>query len=58
MMIVMMVHHRNIVGIKEIIQDDFSLIVVSELCEGGDLYDRLIDIVVTMDEDTAAYVIQ
>lgn len=35
--------HSNIMNIYEVMQDDEYLYVVSELLEGGELFDRILD---------------
>mgnify|MGYP006087317449 CR=1 FL=1 len=33
--------HPNLVEVIELIQNQENIMIVSELCKGGDLYDRL-----------------
>lgn len=36
--------HPNIMSVNEILEDDNCFYIASELLEGGELFDRLIDV--------------
>ena len=38
------VKHPNIMSVKELRHDDKKFYIVTELCEGGELFDRLVEI--------------
>jgi calcium-dependent protein kinase len=35
--------HQNIMEVKEILHDDENFYVSSEICEGGELFDKIIE---------------
>ena len=37
-------HHPNVMQVKELREDDKNFYIATELCEGGELFDRLVDI--------------
>ena len=36
--------HPNIMSVNEILEDDECFYIASELCEGGELFDRMMDV--------------
>ena len=51
------IRHHAIMEVKEIICDENCFYVASEICEGGELYDRLIK-GGSLSEENAGYVIK
>lgn len=49
--------HPNIMSVNEIVEDDNCFYIASELLEGGELFDRLID-VTNFSERKAAYILK
>lgn len=36
--------HSNIMTVRHLLHDDENFYIVSELCEGGELFDRVIEV--------------
>lgn len=50
-------NHPNIMNVVEILEDDMHFYVVSEILEGGELFDRITE-VQSFSEKKAAYILQ
>jgi len=49
--------HPNIMRVVEILEDKTCFYIASEFCQGGELFDRILD-VKQFKESDAAYIIQ
>merc|ERR1712188_260449 len=50
------VRHRNIIALKEILEDDQTLYIVTELVTGGELFDKIVELGAYTEHDAAALV--
>lgn len=50
------VRHINIIEVKEILHDDENFYVSTEICEGGELFDKILE-VKKFSEYDAAFII-
>ncbi len=55
--LVQRVHHRNVVSVRDVIQDRRFIHIVMEKCHGGDLFDKIVNGGVRLSEDRACAIL-
>jgi len=55
--LVQRVHHRNVVSVRDVIQDRQFIHIVMDKCHGGDLFDKIVNGGVRLSEERACEIL-